>query len=218
MFRDREDAGRRLAGELAQRYAGRDDVVVLALPRGGVSVAREIADALDAPLDVLLVRKLGAPFQPELALGAVATGGVRVLNEALFTQIQLPEGMLEEVTARERQELERRERVYRGDRDALPIRGRTVIVVDDGVATGSTLLAAIRSLREREPGRIVAAIPVAPPESVAQLRTEVDELVCLLSPSAFFGVGQWYEHFPQLSDEQVRMLVARPAGHPTSEM
>lgn len=207
VFRDRREAGRRLAGELAG-YAGRDDVVVLALPRGGVPVARQIAEALGAPLDVLVVRKLGAPFQPELALGAVATGGIRVLNEELWSQVRVPREVLEEVTAREREELLRRERTYRGDREPLDVRGRIVVLVDDGVATGSTLKAAIRALKEREPARIVVAVPVAAADSAAGLEREVDELVCLLRPRAFFGVSQWYERFPQLSDEDVRRLLS----------
>lgn len=208
-FPDREAAGRRLAAELAA-YAGRPDVVVLGLPRGGIPVAREVADALDAPLDVLLVRKLGAPFQPELALGAVASGGVRVLNEELFGRIRIPEEVLEEVTGRERRELERRERAYRGSREPLPVAGRTVILVDDGVATGSTLRAALRSLRAREPARVVLAVPVGPPESIEALEEEADEVVCLLTPEAFFGVGQWYVEFPQLSDEEVARLLGAP--------
>lgn len=210
IFRDRADAGRRLAEEL-RGYAGRDDVVVLALPRGGVPVGRRIADALGAPLDVLLVRKLGAPFQPELALGAVATGGIRILNQELLGQVRVPDEEMEEVTARERAELERREQAYRGDREPLPVEGRTVILVDDGVATGSTLRAAIRSLRERAPARIVAAVPVAPAESSASLAEEVDELVCVLTPASFFGISQWYERFPQLSDDEVRELLAGDA-------
>lgn len=210
VFRDRADAGRRLAEEL-RHYAGREDVVVLALPRGGVPVGRRIADALHAPLDVVLVRKLGAPFQPELALGAVATGGVRILNEEVLGQVPVPDEELEKVTAREREELERRERVYRGDREPVPVEGRTVILVDDGVATGSTLRAAIQSLRRRRPARIVAAVPVAPADSAASLREEVDELVCVLTPVSFFGISQWYERFPQLSDEAVRELLAGDA-------
>lgn len=210
IFRDRADAGRRLAEEL-RGYAGRDDVVVLALPRGGVPVGRRIADALGAPLDVLLVRKLGAPFQPELALGAVATGGIRILNQELLGQVRVPDEEMEEVTARERAELERREQAYRGDREPLPVEGRTVILVDDGVATGSTLRAAIRCLRERAPARIVAAVPVAPAESAASLAEEVDELVCVLTPASFFGISQWYERFPQLSDDEVRELLAGDA-------
>lgn len=210
IFRDRADAGRRLAEEL-RGYAGRDDVVVLALPRGGVPVGRRIADALGAPLDVLLVRKLGAPFQPELALGAVATGGIRILNQELLGRVRVPDEEMEEVTARERAELERREQAYRGDREPLPVEGRTVILVDDGVATGSTLRAAIRSLRERAPARIVAAVPVAPAESAASLAEEVDELVCVLTPASFFGISQSYERFPQLSDDEVRELLAGDA-------
>lgn len=207
IYRDRTEAGRRLAREL-ETYEGREDVVVLALPRGGLPVGRAVADALDAPLDVLLVRKLGAPFQPELALGAVATGGIRILNENLLRQVRVPDEELEEVTAREWEELERRERAYRGDREPLPVEGRTVIVVDDGVATGSTLRAAVRSLRERGPARIVAAVPVAPADSARELAGEVDEFVCPLTPTTFFGISRWYERFPQLSDDRVRELLA----------
>lgn len=207
IYRDRRDAGRRLAAKL-QQYSGQTDVVVLALPRGGVPVAREIADELGAPLDVLVVRKLGAPFQPELALGAVASGGIRVLNEELLSQVRVDEEELDDVVERERRELERRERAYRGDREPHPVKDRTVILVDDGVATGSTLRAAIRSLRERGPARVVAAVPVAPANSAASLEREVDEFVCLLTPTTFFGISQWYERFPQLSDEAVRQLLA----------
>jgi putative phosphoribosyl transferase len=203
VFRDRVDAGRRLADALGG-YAGRSDVVVLALPRGGVPVAREVADALGAPLDVLLVRKLGYPPQPELALGAVASGGVRVLNEDLLRLVRVRSEEIDEVTARELEELDRRERAYRGDRSPVPVEGRTVIVVDDGMATGSTLRAAVQTLRERAPSRIVAAVPVAPPETAAALEEVVDELVCLLTPAVFFGISQWYERFPQLSDDAVR--------------
>lgn len=206
LFRDRVEAGRRLAERL-DGYAGRSDVVVLALPRGGVPVGREVADALDAPLDVLVVRKLGAPFQPELALGAVATGGVRILNERLLDEIRVPEEVLEEVTARERRELERREAAYREDREPVPVEGKTVVLVDDGVATGSTLRAAVASLRERGPARIVVAVPVAAAETAAALEEEVDELVCPLTPEAFFGISEWYRRFPQVSDEEVRGLL-----------
>lgn len=206
-FHDRVDAGRRLATEL-EGYAGRSDIVVLALPRGGVPVAREIADALEAPLDVLLVRKLGAPFQPELALGAVATGGVRIVNEKLLREISVPEEVLDEVTEREREELARREEAYRQGREPVPVEGRIVIVVDDGVATGSTFRAAIQSLRERGPARIVAAVPVAPVESAASLEEVVDNLVCLVTPTTFFGISEWYERFPQVSDETVCSFLA----------
>lgn len=207
LYRDRAEAGRRLAERL-DGYAGRSDVVVLALPRGGVPVGREVADALGVPLDVLVVRKLGAPSQPELALGAVATGGVRILNQRLLREVRVPEDVLEEVTARERRELERREAAYREDREPVPVGGRTVIVVDDGVATGSTLRAAVASLRERGPARIVVAVPVAAAETAAALEEEVDELVCPLTPEAFFGISEWYRRFDQVPDEEVRRLLA----------
>ena len=211
VFADREEAGRELADRLG-RYAGRDDVVVLALPRGGVPVAREVADALDAPLDVLVVRKLGLPAQPELALGAVASGGVRILNRELVDSLGLAEEELEELTERERVEVARREDAYRGGRGPTPVEGRTVILVDDGVATGATLRAAVRSLRKRGPSRIVAAVPVAPPDSAETLREEVDELVCVQTPPGFFAVGQFYAHFPQVPGEQVREMLEREAA------
>lgn len=211
VFADREEAGRELADRLG-RYAGRDDVVVLALPRGGVPVAREVADALDAPLDVLVVRKLGLPAQPELALGAIASGGVRILNRELVDSLGLAEEELEELTERERVEVAHREDAFRGGRGPMPVEGRTVILVDDGVATGATLRAAVRSLRERGPSRIVAAVPVASPDSAETLRDEVDELVCVQTPPGFFAVGQFYVHFPQVAGERVRELLEGEAA------
>jgi predicted phosphoribosyltransferase len=212
-FRDRTEAGQRLAAELG-RYAGRTDVLVLALPRGGVPVAYEVARALDAPLDVFLVRKLGTPGQEELAMGAVASGGVRVLNESVVRGLRVPPRVIDAVAARELRELARRERLYRGDRPPPDVRGRTVILVDDGLATGSTMLAAVRALRQLGPARAVVAVPVAAPETCAALRGEVDEMVCAVTPDPFYAVGVWYDDFAQTSDDEVRDLLGRmePAG------
>lgn len=208
LFRDRTDAGRRLAEKLAQ-YANRPGVVVLGLPRGGVPVAFEVARALHAPLDVFLVRKLGFPGQEELAMGAVASGGVRVMNESLLRRLHVSDAMMEEVTARELRELERRERAYRGGRPPLPVAGRTVILVDDGLATGASLRAGASALRRLEPARIVAAVPVGASETCEQFRDVVDEIVCAETPEPFWAVGNWYEDFSQTTDEEVRGLLAR---------
>jgi predicted phosphoribosyltransferase len=205
-FRDRADAGRRLAERLRE-YAGRDDVVVLALPRGGVPVAFEIATALDAPLDVFVVRKLGAPGHEELALGAIAGGGTRVLNRQAIEAIGIPAERIEAIDAKERRELERREHAYRGDRPPPDVAGRTVILVDDGLATGSTMRAAVEALREDEPARIVVAVPVADAAVCSDLRARADEAVCLLTPSPLVAVGQWYDDFTQTSDAEVRELL-----------
>jgi putative phosphoribosyl transferase len=208
LFRDRTDAGRRLARHL-ERYAGRADVAVLALPRGGVPVGFEIARTLKAPLDVFLVRKLGVPGQEELAMGALASGGVRVLNEALVRRLGIPAAMIEEVAAREERELERRERAYRGDNPPLPVAGRTVILVDDGLATGASLQAAAKALRCQDPARIVAAVPVGAAETCAEFRGVVDEMVCAETPEPFWAVGNWYDDFSQTTDDEVRSLLAR---------
>ena len=208
LFRDRTDAGRRLAEKLAQ-YANRPGVVVLGLPRGGVPVAFEVARALHAPLDVFLVRKLGFPGKEELAMGAVASGGVRVMNESLLRRLHVSDAMMEEVTARELRELERRERAYRGGRPPLPVAGRTVILVDDGLATGASLRAGASALRRLEPARIVAAVPVGASETCEQFRDVVDEIVCAETPEPFWAVGNWYEDFSQTTDEEVRGLLAR---------
>jgi predicted phosphoribosyltransferase len=207
-FRDRSEAGRLLATQLVT-YANRPDVLVLALPRGGVPVAYEVARALKAPLDVFLVRKLGLPGHEELAMGAVATGGVRVLNDQIVRALRIPDYVIEAVAAQEQQELRRRERLYRGGRPSPDVRGRTVILVDDGLATGATMQAAIKALRQQQPARIVVAVPTASPETCEALRAEVDEVICAITPEPFHAVGLWYEDFSQTTDEEVRDLLAR---------
>jgi predicted phosphoribosyltransferase len=210
-FRDRTDAGRLLADKLAA-YANRPDVIVLALPRGGVPVAYEVARALGAPLDVFLVRKLGLPGHEELAMGAVATGGVRVLNNQVVRALRIPDYVIDAVAAWENQELGRRERLYRGDRPPPDVRGRTVILIDDGLATGATMLAAVKALRQLEPARIVVAVPTAAPDTCEMLRAEVDEVICAITPEPFHAVGLWYEDFSQTTDEEVRELLAQSAN------
>ncbi|MEJ2667199.1 MAG: phosphoribosyltransferase [Deinococcales bacterium] len=210
-FQDRRDAGRRLAGRL-QVYAGRKDVLVLGLPRGGLPVAAEVADALGCPLDVLVVRKLGVPGHEELAMGALASGGGRVLNDDIVRELGLSADIIERVTRRERAELERRERAFRGDLPAPEMRGRTVILIDDGIATGATMRSAVAAARTLGPARVVVATPVAASESLARLRDEADEVVCLATPQPFTAVGRWYLHFPQTDDAEVRSLLARRAG------
>ncbi|HEX6308163.1 MAG TPA: phosphoribosyltransferase [Longimicrobiales bacterium] len=207
-FPDRTDAGRRLAADL-QEYAGREDVVVLGLPRGGIPVAYEVARALDAPLDVFLVRKLGVPGHEEYAMGAIASGGVRVLNRDVTREIGISEEAISRVAAQEQIELERRERAYRRDRPEPDFRGKVVILVDDGLATGSTMRAAATALRAHEPARIVVAVPVAARETCDQLRGIVDEVVCTRQPEPFMAVGLWYEDFSQTTDEEVRDLLER---------
>jgi erythromycin esterase-like protein/predicted phosphoribosyltransferase len=212
-FHDRRQAGRLLARQLRD-YAGRDDVIVLGLPRGGVPVAFEVAQALEAPLDVFLVRKLGVPGHEELALGAIATGGTRVLNEAVLEALEVPREWIEAVDAREMRELERRERAYRGDRPPPDLTGRTVILVDDGLATGSTMMAAVQAARQDDPARIVVAVPVAPREVVTALREEADDVVCLLAPGVFGSVGAWYDDFSQTTDEEVVELLEQARRPP----
>lgn len=214
-FRNRQEAGRALAQAL-EAYRDRGDVVMLALPRGGVPVGYEVARALGAELDLMLVRKLGFPGQEELAMGAIASGGVQVLNEEVVRQASIPPQVIERVAQQERRELERRQQAYRGDRPLPQIAGRCVILVDDGLATGSTMRAAVRALRQQGPGRVVVAVPVAPPETCQVLRQEVDEVICLMTPRAFGGVGRWYEDFSQISDEEVRWLLQR-AWQPRDE-
>jgi predicted phosphoribosyltransferase len=211
IFLDRHDAGRRLAAELSH-YADQNDLLVLALPRGGVPVAYEVARALHAPLDVFMVRKLGVPGYEELAMGAIATGGLRVLDEDLVRMLDLPREVIERVTAAETRELERREREYRGDRPPLDVRGRTVILIDDGLATGSTMRAAIAALKKEGAKRIVVAVPVAPPETCEALKAQVDDVVCAVTPEPFRAVGLWYRDFSQTTDEEVRDLLASTAA------
>ncbi len=207
-FRDRADAGRALVNEL-QQYAGRDDVVVLALPRGGVPVGFEVARALNAPLDVFVVRKLGVPGHEELAMGAIASGGVRVLNERVVDAVRLSPQELDAIAAREATELERRERVYRGDRAPVDVAGKVAILVDDGLATGATMRAAVAALRQQQPERVVVAVPAAAAETCAGLREDVDEIVCVLTPEPFVAVGFWYDNFSQIGDDEVRELLDR---------
>jgi len=204
---NRTEAGRALGAALAS-YRQRGDLLVLALPRGGVPVACEIARALDAPLDILVVRKLGTPGQEELAMGAIASGGLRVLNHDVIRARDIGEWVIENAVAREQRELERRESAYRGDRPRPPVEGKCVIVVDDGLATGATMRAAVAALRLQKPARIVVAVPVAPAETVRMLQAEADEVVCLKTPEEFWAIGQWYVDFPQVSDEEVRGLLA----------
>jgi len=206
-FHDRRHAGQLLAQALAP-YAGRDDVIVLALPRGGVPVAFEVAQALPAPLDVFLVRKLGAPGQEELAVGAIASGGVRVLNHSIMRMLLLDERDIDAIAAREQRELARREQAYRAGRAEPALAGKTVIVIDDGLATGATMRAAVAALRQRQPTRVVVAVPVGAADTCALLRDEADEVVCLHRPEPFGGVGMWYDDFTQTSDDEVRTLLA----------
>ena len=212
IFRDRIEAGQLLAGELIH-YANQPDVIVLGLPRGGVPVAFEVAMALRAPLDVFVVRKLGTPGQRELAMGAIATGGIRVLNEQVVQGLRIPMAVIDAVAAEERQELRRRELAYRGSYTEPEVRGKTVLLIDDGIATGSTMRAAIRALNSQLPARLVVAVPTAAASTVRELRPEVDDLVVLMEPETFYGVGQWYEDFRQTSDEEVtELLRARKAS------
>lgn len=212
-FHDRIDAGRRLAGELTE-YSRRPDVLVLALPRGGVPVAFEVARELDAPLDVFLVRKLGMPGHEEYAIGAIASGGVRVINEEAVRAFRITDIELAAVTAEETAELERRERRYRGDRPPPRIAGRTVILVDDGLATGYSMRAAVAALRHQGPARIVIAVPAAAPETCRELGAEVDDIVCAITPEPFQAVGLWYVDFEQTTDEEVHDLLELAAHAP----
>jgi putative phosphoribosyl transferase len=211
IFRDRREAGRVLASRL-QRYAGGTDVVVLALPRGGVPVAFEVAQALGAPLDVFLVRKLGVPGHEEVALGAIASGGVRVLNDDLIRRLGISTEALEGLVAREEAELRRREEAYRGSRPPVPIAGRTVILVDDGLATGASMKAAVAALRREGPARIVVAVPVAAAEACDEFRQDVEDVVCAATPEPFRAVGAWYEDFSQTTDTEVRRLLEEAAA------
>ena len=215
-FRNRRDAGRRLATELVT-YANRPDVIVLALPRGGVPVGYEVATALGAPLDVFVVRKLGLPWHEEIAMGAIASGGVRVLDKELLRIARVSEADLRRVIAREAKELARRERQYRGDRPFPDLRDKTVILVDDGLATGSTMRAAVEALRQEGPARIVVAVPVSSPETCDAFRDVADEIICAETPEPFRAVGAWYDDFSQTKDEEVHELLerARSVTHAT---
>ena len=211
LFDDRRHAGQVLAEKLAH-FRDRDDVIVLALPRGGVPVAFEVAQAIGAPFDVFIVRKLGVPGHEEYAMGAIATGGVRVVNEQAVNYLGISEDVIDAVAAQEAKELERRERAYRGDRPAPAVRGRTVILIDDGLATGSTMRAAVAALRAQQPTRIVVAVPVAAPDTCEEFKAEVDEIVCAATPQHFLGVGRWYRDFSQTTDDEVHELLAK-AGY-----
>lgn len=206
IYRDRTEAGNYLAAQLAH-YADRNDVLVLALPRGGVPVAFEVAKALRAPLDIFLVRKLGIPGHEELAMGAIATGGVRVLNDEVVEYLRIPARVIDFVAADELRELERREQAYRGNRPEPEVRAKTVILVDDGLATGSTMRAAAAALRRQNPARIIVAVPVSAPETCDEYRMGVDEIICAATPERFRGVGKWYADFSQTTDEEVRSLL-----------
>jgi len=221
-FKNRTQAGKELARRLS-KYAHREDVVVLGLARGGLTVAFEVAQALDAPLDVFIVRKLGVPGHRELAMGAIASGGVRVLNQSVINSLNIPGDQIENVAAQEQRELERREREYRGEAERLDVTGKTAILVDDGLATGASMRAAVQALRQRHPERIVVAVPAAAPSVCREFEAQVDEVICLITPEPFFGVGAWYEDFSQTTDREVRRLLeaarstspAQPEAHRT---
>jgi predicted phosphoribosyltransferase len=210
-FKDRKDAGRVLARKLSA-YAGQTDVLILALPRGGVPVAYEVALALNAPLDIFLVRKLGLPGREELAIGAIASGGIRVLNEDIIRALGVPEEVINIVARNELQELQRREHNYRGDRPTPELRSRKVILIDDGLATGASMRAAVVGVRAQHPARIIIAVPAAAPELCDAFQFEVDEMVCAMTPEPFYGLSRWYEDFSQTNDEEVRMFL-REANH-----
>jgi putative phosphoribosyl transferase len=210
-FQNRTQAGELLATKLTA-YAKRPDVLVLGLPRGGVPVAFEVAKALNVPLDIILVRKLGVPTQPELAMGAIATGGVLVLNDDVVNWLGISQAEIDAVAQREMQELERRDRLYRGNRPLPHVENRTVILVDDGIATGSTLRAAIAALRQQQPQQIIVAVPVAPASVCQRLQTEVDKVVCAIEAEEFSSISLWYEEFSQTTDEEVRALLAEAAN------
>jgi predicted phosphoribosyltransferase len=208
IYPNRSEAGKYLAAKLTS-YADREDVLVLALPRGGVPVAFEVAKELRAPLDIFLVRKLGLPGHEELAIGAIATGGVRVLNDDVVDYLGISDDLIDSIAAKELAELERRERAYRGNRREPDVRGKTVILVDDGLATGSTMRAAASALRRQDPARIVVAVPVSAPQTCDEYKMGVDEIICAATPERFYGVGRWYRDFSQTTDKEVRELLER---------
>jgi putative phosphoribosyl transferase len=212
-FIDRRDAGRVLALRLP-KYRGRDDVVVLALPRGGVPVAYEVASALGVPMDVFLVRKLGTPGHRELAMGAIASGGVRVLNEDVVQWYRISDSAIERIAREEHEELERRERAYKGNRPAPDLTDRIVILIDDGLATGSTMRAAAKAVRAHRPARVVIAVPVGAPQTCAELAAVADEVICARMPEPFSAVGQWYLNFDQIDDDEVRELLQKSSAIP----
>jgi predicted phosphoribosyltransferase len=224
LFHDRREAGRRLVDKL-RGYEGFEGLVVLALPRGGVPVGYEIARGLGAPLDVFIVRKLGLPGREELAMGALASGGVRVLNQRLVKRLGIPEELIERVATEEGKEIARREREYRGGRPPLSVQGKTVLLIDDGLATGATMRAGVLALRGRAPQEIIVAVPVASADTCEALRSDADDVVCAMTPKPFRAVGLWYEHFEQTSDDEVRELLravmgtetATPAAHDRRE-
>ena len=208
IFKNRKDAGRELAEKLIE-YKKRDDVLVLALPRGGVPVAFEVARKLNAPLDIFLVRKLGVPGQEELAMGAIASGEMCVLNQKVINPLRIPKEIVEAVARKENRELERREKAYRDDLPAPDIAGKTVILIDDGLATGATMWAAVIALKQQNPAKIIVAVPVASPETCDEFRDEVDKIICAVMPEPFHGVGLWYEDFSPTTDEEVRELLSK---------
>lgn len=212
-FEDRKEAGRALAARL-RHYAGRPDVVVLALPRGGVPVAAPVADALGAPLDLFLVRKLGTPGHRELAMGAIASGGIRVLNDDVVKWYGIPPAAIDAVAREEEQELVRREAAYREGREAPPLDGKIVILIDDGLATGSTMMAAVKAVRQRHPAKVIVAVPVGARDTCEALATVADEVICVRMPEPFSAVGQWYLDFDQTTDEEVRQLLRAHAAMP----
>jgi predicted phosphoribosyltransferase len=206
LFANRTEAGQRLAQAL-KIYAGRVDVIVLAIPRGGVPVAYQVAQFLGAPLDIFLVRKLGVPGREELAMGAIASGGVRVLNKSVVEALNIPNQVIKVVSAREQSELERREQAYRGSRPPVEIQGKTAILIDDGLATGASMQAAVAGLRQLDPAQIIIAVPTASPEACRKFTELVERIVCLETPEPFRGVGEWYGDFSQTSDDEVRELL-----------
>ena len=212
-FTDRRHAGRVLASRLT-KYAGRGDVIVLALPRGGVPVAYEVAAALGAPMDVFLVRKLGTPGHRELAMGAIASGGVRVVNEDVVRWYGISEAAIDRIAREEQEELERRERAYRDDRPAPDLTHKIVVLIDDGLATGSTMRAAVKAVRARHPARVVIAVPVGAPQTCAELAVSADEVICARMPEPFSAVGQWYLNFEQTDDAEVRELLQKSTATP----